>query len=149
MKKLNLEIMVGLFALMGMAALGWLSIKLARMELVGSNHMPLYAKFSSISGLKIGASVEIAGVRVGKVDAITLDRKDFEAQVLLKIQPGIAIQEDAVASIRTNGLIGDRYVSISPGGSEQILRANQTITETEPAINFEGLISQFVHGSIN
>ena len=148
MKSVKLELMVGLFVLAGLLALAWLSIRLARMEIVGGDYTPIYAKFSSIAGLKSGAAVEIAGVEVGRVDAITLDTSDFEARVRMKIKPDVPIQEDAIASVRTKGLIGDRYVIISPGGSATLLKANATLLRTEPAINFEELISQFVHGSI-
>ncbi|MEO5348520.1 MAG: outer membrane lipid asymmetry maintenance protein MlaD [Magnetococcus sp. YQC-3] len=148
MKSVKLELMVGLFVLAGLLALAWLSIRLARMEIVGGDYTPIYAKFSSIAGLKSGAAVEIAGVEVGRVDAITLDTTDFEARVRMKIKPDVPIQEDAIASVRTKGLIGDRYVIISPGGSATLLKANATLLRTEPAINFEELISQFVHGSI-
>ncbi len=148
MRSVKLEISVGLFVLGGLLALGWLSVKLARMEMVGSENIPLYAHFSSISGLKTGASVEIAGVEVGRVDHILLDKDEYEAKVRLKINPDVPIQEDSIASIRTKGLIGERYISISPGNSDRILVAEETIVETEPAINFEELISQFVHGSI-
>lgn len=118
------------------------------MEVVGGDHTPIYAHFSSISGLKTGATVEIAGVEVGRVDKIQLDLQDFEAKVRMQIDPGVPIQEDAIASIRTKGLIGDRYITISPGGSEEILKPYDSLTQTEPAINFEELISQFVHGTI-
>lgn len=148
MKSVKLELMVGLFVLAGLLALAWLSIRLARMEIIGGDYTPIYANFSSIAGLKSGASVEIAGVDVGRVDTITLNTTDFEARVRMKIKPGIPIQEDAIASVRTKGLIGDRYVVISPGGSKSILKADSTLLHTEPAINFEELISQFVHGSI-
>jgi phospholipid/cholesterol/gamma-HCH transport system substrate-binding protein len=148
MRSVKLEISVGLFVLGGLLAMGWLSVKLARMEMVGSSNIPIYASFSSISGLKTGAPVEIAGVEVGRVDNILLDREEYEAKVRLKIYPDVPIQEDAIASIRTKGLIGERYISISPGSSDIILVAEQTIVETEPAINFEELISQFVHGSV-
>ncbi|MBF0108493.1 MAG: outer membrane lipid asymmetry maintenance protein MlaD [Magnetococcales bacterium] len=148
MKEGKLELSVGVFVLIGLLCLGWLSIKLARMELVGGNHVPIWAKFSSVSGLKSGATIEIAGVSVGRVDQIILDTEDYEAKVRLLIQPEVPIQDDAIASIRTKGLIGDRYVSISPGGSNTLLKENDTLVQTEPAINFEELISQFVHGSI-
>ncbi|MEO5376683.1 MAG: outer membrane lipid asymmetry maintenance protein MlaD [Magnetococcus sp. DMHC-6] len=148
MKNAKLEFAVGVFVLTGLLSLAWLSIKLARMELIGSNYTSLYANFSSVSGLKSGASIEIAGVEVGRVDAIILNHKEYEAQVLLKIANNINIQEDAIASVRTKGLIGDRYILISPGASEHILKENDTISQTEPAINFEELISQFIHGSI-
>lgn len=145
---IKVEFMVGLFVLAGLLSLAWLSIKMARMELVGGDHMPLIAHFSSVSGLKSGAPVEIAGVEVGRVDHITLDTTSFEAQVHMKINPNVPIQEDAIASVRTKGMIGDRYIIISPGGSQNLLKANESLTQTEPAINFEELISQFVHGSI-
>ncbi|MBF0183629.1 MAG: outer membrane lipid asymmetry maintenance protein MlaD [Magnetococcales bacterium] len=148
MKSVKLEMMVGLFVLAGMLAMAWLSVRLARMELVGGDHLPIYANFSSIAGLKSGASVEIAGVEVGRVDAITLNTTDYEARVRMKIKPHIPIQDDAIASVRTKGLIGDRYVVISPGGSKNLLKADETIVRTEPAINFEELISQFIHGSV-
>ncbi|MBF0133773.1 MAG: outer membrane lipid asymmetry maintenance protein MlaD [Magnetococcales bacterium] len=148
MKGGKLELSVGLFVLLGLLSLGWLSVKLARMELVGGNNISIWANFSSVSGLKPGAMVEIAGVTVGRVDQIVLDKTDYEAKVRLLLSPDVPIQEDAIASIRTKGLIGDRYVAISPGGSENLLKENGTIVQTEPAINFEELISQFVHGSI-
>lgn len=148
MKSVKLELMVGLFVLAGVAALAWMSVKLARMEFMAGDKLPLYANFTSTAGLKSGASVEIAGVAVGRVQSIDLDRKLYESRVLMLLDPGVPIQEDAIASVRTKGLIGDRYVSISPGGSERLLKANEVMTETEPAINFEELISQFVHGSI-
>ncbi|MBF0401546.1 MAG: outer membrane lipid asymmetry maintenance protein MlaD [Magnetococcales bacterium] len=148
MKSVKLELMVGLFVLAGLLALAWLSIKLARMELVGGDHIPIFANFSSISGLKTGAPVEIAGVEVGRVDTITLNTTEFEARVRMKLRPDVPIQDDAIASVRTKGLIGDRYIIISPGGSPNLLKAGETLIHTEPAINFEELISQFVHGSI-
>ncbi|MBF0180148.1 MAG: outer membrane lipid asymmetry maintenance protein MlaD [Magnetococcales bacterium] len=148
MRSVKLEIAVGLFVLAGLLALAWLSVKLARMELVGGNHLPLYAQFTSVAGLKTGATVEIAGVNVGRVDRIELNNADFEAKVRLLVDPAVQVQEDAIASVRTKGLIGDRYITISPGASPKILKANEVIRKTEPAINFEELISQFIHGSV-
>lgn len=148
MRSVKLEISVGLFVLVGLLAMGWLSVKLARMEVVGGDNIPLHARFSSVSGLKPGAPVEIAGVQVGRVDQIVLDTSMFEANVLMKIHPDVPIQSDAIASVRTKGLIGERYITISPGSSDTLLTAEGTIVETEPAINFEELISQFVHGSL-
>ncbi|MBF0427455.1 MAG: outer membrane lipid asymmetry maintenance protein MlaD [Magnetococcales bacterium] len=148
MRSAKLEISVGLFVLIGLCAMAWLSVRLARMELVGGNHLPLYAQFTSVAGLKNGASVEIAGVGVGRVDRIELNSKEFEARVRLLVDPNVPIQEDAIASVRTKGLIGDRYIIITPGASEKVLTAEGVIRKTEPAINFEELISQFIHGSV-
>ncbi len=163
MRSIKLEMAVGLFVFAGILALGWLSIKLARMELVGGNYIPIKVQFTSISGLvgvisspsqrhegvlKAGANVEIAGVGVGRVDSIELDPKEYEAKVVMKIDKGVPIQEDAIASVRTKGLIGDRYIKITPGASDVILKAGETLIQNEPAIDFEELISQFIHGSI-
>ncbi|MBF0273283.1 MAG: outer membrane lipid asymmetry maintenance protein MlaD [Magnetococcales bacterium] len=148
MRSARLEFAVGLFVLAGLLALAWLSVRLARMELVGGGHLPLYAQFTSVAGLKVGASVEIAGVAVGRVDRIELNTGDYEARVRLLVRPEVAIQEDAIASVRTKGLIGDRYIVISPGASNKLLAADGVIRQTEPAINFEELISQFIHGSV-
>lgn len=148
MKSVKLEFMVGLFVLTGLLALAWLSVKLARMELVGGDHTPIFANFASVSGMKSGAPVEIAGVEVGRVDLITLNTEEFEARVRMQIHANVRIQEDAMASVRTKGLIGDRYIVISPGGAQSTLKANDTLTQTEPAIDFEELLGQMVHGTI-
>lgn len=148
MRSARLEIAVGLFVLIGLVALAWLSVRLARMELVGGDHLPIYAQFTSVTGLKVGAAVEIAGVSVGRVDQIELHRTDFEARVRMLLDPKVSIQQDAIASIRTKGLIGDRYIIITPGADEKLLQAEGQIRKTEPAINFEELISQFIHGSV-
>ncbi|MBF0165867.1 MAG: outer membrane lipid asymmetry maintenance protein MlaD [Magnetococcales bacterium] len=148
MRSARLELSVGLFVLAGLLALAWLSVRLARMELVGGGHVPIFAQFTSVAGLKVGASVEIAGVGVGRVDRIELNGADYEARIRLLIRPEVAIQEDAIASVRTKGLIGDRYITISPGSSQKLLVADGVIRQTEPAINFEELISQFIHGSV-
>jgi phospholipid/cholesterol/gamma-HCH transport system substrate-binding protein len=148
MREAKLEIAVGLFVVAGMLALAWLSVKLARFELMGGEYYAVHARFSSIAGLKNGAGVEIAGVEIGRVQEITLDPQEYEARVLMKIRRDVAIQEDAMASIRTRGLIGDRYVKITPGGSGTHLTHGGQVTQTEPAINIEELISQFIHGSV-
>ncbi|MBF0310183.1 MAG: outer membrane lipid asymmetry maintenance protein MlaD [Magnetococcales bacterium] len=148
MRSVKLEMAVGLFALAGIMALAWLSIRLARFEAVGGNQVPIVAHFTSVSGLKPGASVEIAGVEVGRVASIAIDTASYEAKVVMRIDPTVPIQEDAIASIRTKGLIGDRYIKVSPGGSDRILSSGERLSQTEPAVNFEELISQFIHGSM-
>ena len=145
MKRLNLETVVGLFVLLGIVCLAWLSVKLGKLEIVGSGYVPVHAEFSSASGLRKGASVEIAGVEIGKVDSITLD--DYKADVRLKIRTGVALQEDTIASIRTRGLIGDKFVNLSPGASDRLIPPGGKIRETESAVDLEGLIGEFIHGS--
>jgi phospholipid/cholesterol/gamma-HCH transport system substrate-binding protein len=145
MKRLNLETVVGLFVLLGIVCLAWLSVKLGKLEIVGSGYVPVHAEFSSASGLRKGASVEIAGVEIGKVDSIILD--DYKADVRLKIRTGVALQEDTIASIRTRGLIGDKFVNLSPGASDRLIPPGGKIRETESAVDLEGLIGEFIHGS--
>jgi phospholipid/cholesterol/gamma-HCH transport system substrate-binding protein len=145
MTRLNVETAVGLFVLLGIACLAWLSIKLGKLEIVGGDYVPVHAEFASVSGLKKGVSVEIAGVDVGKVESITLD--NYSADVLMKIRTGIRLPEDTIASIRTRGLIGDKYVSLSPGASDRMIPPNGKIRDTESAVDMEQLIGEFIHGS--
>jgi len=145
MKQRNLETAVGLFVLVGIACLAWLSIKLGKLEIMGGDYVPVHAEFASVSGLKPGAGVEIAGVEIGKVDSIVLD--DFRANVRMKIRRGIRLQEDTIASIRTRGLIGDKYVNLSPGASDRLIPPGGKIRETESAVDLEELIGKFIHGS--
>jgi phospholipid/cholesterol/gamma-HCH transport system substrate-binding protein len=145
MKRVNMEMMVGLFLLAGIACLGYLSIHLGKLEILRSDTVPVVAEFSSVAGLKTGAGVEIAGVEVGRIDSISI--RDYKAVVRMEVRRGIALQEDAIASIRTRGLIGDKYVSISPGASERLIPPGGRIRETESAVDLEGLIGQFIHGS--
>ena len=146
MRKLDLELAVGLFVLAGVLCLGYLSVKLARMEVLGGDGYQIYAIFSNTGGLKEGASVAIAGVEVGRVKAITIE--DYEAKVALTLKKGLEIQEDAIASVKTKGLIGEKYVQITPGGSEEIIQPGGAILETEPAVDIEQLISNYVFGKI-
>jgi len=146
MQRLNIETAVGLFVLLGIASLAWLSIKLGKLEIVGGDYVPVHAEFASVSGLKKGVSVEIAGGDSGKVESITLD--DYKADVLMKIRTGVRLPEDTIASIRTRGLIGDKYVNLSPGASDRVIPPNGKIRETESAVDMEQLIGDFIHGSV-
>ena len=139
------ETAVGLFLLAGIACLGYLSLRLGKLEVVGGDRVPVVAEFSSVTGLRSGASVEIAGVEVGKIGSITI--RDYRAVVGMEIRKGIVLQEDAIASVRTRGLIGDKYISISPGASDRLIPPGGKIRETESAVDLEGIIGQLVHGS--
>jgi phospholipid/cholesterol/gamma-HCH transport system substrate-binding protein len=150
MKKATLEISVGIFVLLGILCLGYLSIKLGKMELFGGDSYGVTANFDSVSGLRQGASVEIAGVEVGRVDRIALDPKDgYSARVILRINSGIELQDDVIASVRTRGIIGDKFVQLKPGGSDRLLSNGGRIRETEASIDFESLISKYIHGSVD
>lgn len=147
MKKIDVETAVGIFLVLGIVALAYLSVKFGRLEVIHTGGYTLYADFTNIGGLKPGATVEIAGVEVGTVKSIRLNR-NYQARLGLNIEKGVQIQEDAIASIRTKGLIGEQYIQISPGGSEQILSNNGKIRDTEPAIDIQQLISKYVFGKV-
>src|SRR5262245_52349834 len=106
MRRSTLDLTVGVFLLIGLAALGWMSIKLGRLDVFGQGGYVVTADFPTTGGLKVGAPVEIAGVDVGRVDAITL--ADYQARIRMTIRAGVKLQEDAIASIKTKGLIGER-----------------------------------------
>lgn len=139
---------VGIFVLIGLLCVGYLTIKLGRMELFGSNGYSITAQFSSVSGLRNGANVEISGVQVGRVTKIHLDPASYLAQVTMQIDKGISLSDDTMASIKTSGLIGDRFVELTPGGSTDTLAEGSSITDTEPPVDLIALISKYVFGSI-
>ena len=144
MKRFKVETVVGLFLVAGFICFAYLSVKLGDLNFFGDKTYPVMASFNSISGLKEGGSVEIAGVQVGKVAKVFLDTKNYEAKVELAINKGVEIQEDSIASVRTAGIIGDKYINISPGGSPMNIQAGGEIIETESAINLEELVSKYI-----
>ena len=149
MKKANLETIVGIFVLIGILCLSYLSIKLGKMEILGGDYYEVHADFDSVSGLKKGASVEIAGVEVGRVDRIVLDPKGNDrARVFLRIRSGVKVQDDVIASVRTRGIIGDKFILLKPGGAEKLLADNGRIRETESAVDLEELVSKYIHGKV-
>jgi phospholipid/cholesterol/gamma-HCH transport system substrate-binding protein len=139
---------VGIFMLIGIACVGYLTIQLGKMQWLGDNFYSLDARFKSAAGLKTGSQVEIAGVQVGQVGAIQFDPKRQMALVRLKIQKNIVLTDDVIASVKTSGLIGDRYIKLTPGGSDVVLKPGDQITDTESAIDFEDLISKYVFGKV-
>jgi phospholipid/cholesterol/gamma-HCH transport system substrate-binding protein len=141
----SLELFVGLFTMAGVAAAAYLSVGLAGVEIGPSTTYPVYAEFYNVSGLKYGASVELAGVPVGEVSEINLN--DPKARVTLKIRKDFKIRDDDTLAIRTKGIIGDRYVKISRGGSDMYVSEGGTISvaDTESVIDIEDVISKVVH----
>ena len=142
MNKISIETAVGIFIIIGLACMAYLAVKLGDINLFGTEQYVLNARFSNIAGLKEGSTVEIAGVPIGKVSKISLD--NYQAFVELLINPGIKIQEDAIASIRTQGIIGDKYVKISPGGAEDYIKPKGVLTETESSVDIEELVSKYI-----
>ena len=147
MKKFNLEIAVGFFLLLGILSLAYISINLGKLEIVGKSGYTIYAEFEKAGGIKPKAVVEIAGVEVGTVKSVGIN-SDYRAVVELSIDKAIKLQEDAIASIKTKGLIGEQYVQISPGGSDKLIANGGKLRETESAIDIEELISQYVFGKV-
>jgi phospholipid/cholesterol/gamma-HCH transport system substrate-binding protein len=144
MKRFNIEMVVGLFLIFGLLCFAYLAIRLGDVGLFRENAYPVKAKFISISGLKEGANVELAGVRIGKVTKIDLDQKEYEAEVEMSIKGDVKLTQDVIASIRTQGIIGDRFIKITPGGSDDYLQAGMEIEETESAISLEELVSKYI-----
>lgn len=146
MKKIDLETAVGFFLLIGIFSLAYISVKLGRLEMLGSKGYEVYAEFEQVGGIKTGASVEIAGIAIGKVTRMRL--KDYQALLSMEIDRNVKLQEDAIASVRTKGLIGEKYILITPGGSEKNIPDGGKIRETESAIDTESLMSKYIFGKI-
>ena len=144
MKRITLEMVVGLFLLAGFASFSWIAVKMGDLELFKDETYPVTARFLSISGLKEGSDVELAGVTVGKVRRIELDPGEYEAIVHLDINKSVKLQDDSIASIRTAGIIGDKFIKLTPGGSDIYLESGDEIEETESAISLEELVSKYI-----
>ena len=140
------EVVVGLFVLLGMVCLGYLAIRLGKLEVLGNSGYTVYADFSTVAGLKVGDPVEIAGVKVGRVESIRL--ADDRARVEIRLQDGVKLQEDVIASVRARGLIGDKFVLIAPGASDKIIEPGGKIRETESPPDITDLIGKFIGGDL-
>ncbi len=147
MKQQKIELTVGVFMLAGLISLTWLAMRMGNIGGIDQDEYQLQARFVSVSGLKEGAFVEAAGVRVGHVADISFDTENYEAVVTLSIDQAVKVQEDSTASVRTSGIIGDKFVKLTPGGAEEILSAGMEITETESSISIEELISKYIFES--
>jgi phospholipid/cholesterol/gamma-HCH transport system substrate-binding protein len=139
----TVEFIVGVFAIISVACASYLAVGLGDVQIFGSDQYNLFAEFENVSGLKKGASVEIAGVQVGQVDDIQL--KESSAILTLSLDKKYTIKDDDMALIRTKGIIGDRYVKISRGSSATLLTPGKTIKDTESVVDIEDLIGKFIH----
>ena len=147
MKQFNVEYTVGLFMIAGLLCLFWLAIELGGVATLSNENYTLRARFVSASGLKPGADVELAGVVVGQVTRISFDADEYEAEVEISIAKAVKLQDDAIASIRSTGIIGGKFLKITPGGSDILLAPNDEIRETESSVNFEELLSKYIFNS--
>lgn len=145
MKKYSNELSVGIFVFLGLLCLAYLTVRLGKMEVFSNEGYVLTASFDQATGLRNGSAVLIAGVPVGKVVSITLDADNFyRAKVEMKINDGVRFGDDVIASIKTSGLIGDKYINLSPGGSHELLGDGDEITETLPMFDLENIIGKFI-----
>ncbi|HCN27430.1 MAG TPA: outer membrane lipid asymmetry maintenance protein MlaD [Verrucomicrobiales bacterium] len=149
MKAPRLELLTGLFVLLGIAAIGWLTVKLGARALVGGDTYVIEARFDNAGGLNAGSNVVVAGVPVGRVESIRVDEADFSAIATLRVLAGLKLPSDTMASIKTTGLIGDKYVALSPGADESTLSPGERITMTESSVDLESLIGKMAFGSLD
>ncbi len=147
MNQTRTEIIVGIFVTVGIICLGYLAIRLGKLEVFASTGYVVYADFNSVAGLKIGDPVEIAGVKVGKVESIGL--AEDRARVGLRLEDSVKLQEDVIASVRARGLIGDKFVTITPGASDRLLGPGDKIRETESPPDITDLIGKYVGGDLS
>jgi len=147
MQKSVMEFSVGIFIIVGLTCFSYLAITVGGVSWFEDESYIVKARFNSISGLKQGAAVEIAGVKIGKVEKIILDNGEYEAEIEISLNKNVELQDDSIASIRTAGIIGDRFVNIKPGGSDELIPAGGMIIETESAISLEELISKYIFES--
>ena len=149
MKSSRLEIVVGIFLILGLCGFGWLALQLGEVPwLTGSHSYILYAEFDNISGVKKGADVQIAGVPVGTVLDITLN-DDAMAKAALQIENKVEVPIDSIASVKSQGIIGDKFIQITLGGDEELYKPGDVITDTESSVDLESLISKFAFGKVN
>lgn len=144
MHKLNIQLITGLFVVIALASFTYLAVNIAGVRLTSQPGYTLHARFTNISGLQAGAIVEAAGVRIGTVTGIDFDPDSYEAIVSMRINQEVPVQEDAIAAIRTQGIIGEKFVKIIPGGFEELLADGSEIFETESSVSLEELVSKYI-----
>ena len=148
MKKYSNETVAGIFVLIGLVCVGYIAVKLGNVSLLGDDSYSLYARFNSVSGLRVGNPIAMLGIEIGRVAGFRMDQEKQVAVVELKIKKGIKVYDDAIASIKTAGLIGDKYVTVDAGGSGEILKPGDTISETESPIDLGELIGKYAFGDV-
>jgi len=148
MKKYSMETVVGIFVVIGFLCVGYMTVKLGNVSLLGGDTYVLHARFATVSGLKIGSPVEIYGIQVGRVDKLDIDPQKQMAWVTLEIKNGTKVYDDGSASIKTAGLIGDKFIKVDPGGAGNLLKPEGTITETSSALDIEDLIGRYAFGEV-
>ena len=149
MNKYSKETVVGIFVVIGLICIGYMTVKLGNVGFFGDNTYSLFAKFNTVTGLREGNPINMLGLEIGKVHKFTMNQEDQVVQIEFKINKGIEIFDDAIASIKTEGLIGDKYVAIDPGGGGDLLAAGDTITDTNSPTDIMDLISKYAFGDVS
>ncbi|MCX5812450.1 MAG: outer membrane lipid asymmetry maintenance protein MlaD [Proteobacteria bacterium] len=146
MKKYSMETAVGIFVLIGLVCVGYMTVKLGKVSLFGEDTYPLYARFVSASGLRVGSTVEVYGLEVGSVKSLNIDIDKQMAVVGIAVNKSLKVYDDAAATIKTSGLIGDKYLKIDPGGSGEPIKQGGFITQTSVPADIEDLIGKYAFG---
>lgn len=148
MNNTRLEMTVGAFVLAGIVAVAFLALRIGAGALMGVDTYMVQARFTNVAGVNPGANVVISGVTVGQVDNVSLNFDDFSAVVTLRIRNDVKLSTDSIVSVKTSGLIGDKFLAIQPGGEDEIVQPGDMLTETESTVDIESLISRFAFGSV-
>ena len=148
MKKYSKETVVGIFVVIGLLCIGYMTVKLGNVGFFGENTYSLYGKFNTVTGLRVGNPVNMLGLEIGRVEKFRMDQENQQVVVEFKINKGIEIFDDAIASIKTEGLIGDKYVAVDPGGGGDLLADGDTITDTNSPTDIMDLVSKYAFGDV-
>jgi len=148
MKKYSKETFVGIFVVIGLACIGYMTVQLGNVGFFGDNMYSLYANFSTVTGLREGNPINMLGLEIGRVEKFTMDQENQQVLVQFKINKGIEVYDDAIASVKTEGLIGDKYVAVDPGGGGDLLADGDTITDTNSPTDIMDLISKYAFGDV-
>ncbi len=148
MNNSRVEVVVGIFLVLGFMAFGWLAMQLGEIPwLTASKTYSVFADFDNISGIKSGAEVQISGVTVGSVTSLKLNEYD-QARAELQINKEIELPKDSIASVKSQGIIGDKLIQITLGGDEELYKPGEVIVDTESSVDLESLISKFAFGGV-
>ena len=148
MKKYSKETVVGIFVVIGLIAIGYMTVNLGNVGFFGDNTYSLHANFNTVTGLREGNPVNMLGLEIGRVHKFTMDQENQVVKVEFKINKGVEIYDDAIASIKTEGLIGDKFVAMDPGGGGDLLANGDTITDTNSPTDIMDLISKYAFGDV-
>jgi phospholipid/cholesterol/gamma-HCH transport system substrate-binding protein len=149
MKKSKIEFLVGLFVLLGVAAIVHLSIRAGSGILLGGDTYLLESRFANAGGINSGSSVMLSGVSIGRVEGVRMEPADFSAIVTMRLPSALRLPADTMASIKSTGLIGDKFIALAPGADEVFLQPGDRIVDTESAVDIESLIGKMAFGAVD